>query len=55
MLQDSFLMHGMNNLYNMISFSADMIFQREDNILIWQDEFGVIEYHLFSQPMKYMV
>ena len=29
LLQDGFVMHGMNNLYNMISFSADIIFQRQ--------------------------
>ena len=45
----------MNNLYNMIMFSADTIFQRQENLQQWQLEYGIIEYHLFSIPMKYMI
>lgn len=52
MIRDTFLQHGMNNLYNMITFSADVIYQRGKSVIIWQDEFQVPEVQLFSVPMR---
>ena len=45
----------MNNLYNMIMFSADVIYLRGSSITNWQTEYGVPEVQLFSIPMRAMV
>ena len=45
----------MNNLYNMIMFSADVIYDRGSSISNWQTEYGVPEAQLFYIPMRAMV
>ena len=55
MIRDTFLYRGMNNLYNMIMFSADVIYLRGSSITNWQTEYGVPEVQLFSIPMRAMV
>ena len=53
-MRDSFILRGMTNMYNALTFSQSVLCMRQ-SLSEWQIWFDPIEYHQFSEPMKYMV
>ena len=55
LLDTSFFARGMNNMYNAVTFIADVHCVRREDLSRWETQFSISDYYLFSVPMQYMI
>ena len=51
----SFILRGLNNMYNANSFSVNWHCQRQAQIIQWQKRFDIGNVYNFALPLQYMV